>query len=66
MSQYKPWFFKGTLLGLIALISMGLGLLAIGSFAAHITDEGGQSWRWLPPVLAVIAASWAWVIFSVW
>jgi hypothetical protein len=50
LSQYKPWFFKGSLLAVPGLASLGLVLFAVGFVAAGVLGErnGLLAWAWTP------------------
>lgn len=66
MSQYKPWFFKGVPLATLGLFSLGLTLLAVGSFASSLLNGGERQikWPWIPAASLIIVAVTLWFILG--
>ena len=64
MSQYKPWFFKGSALSALGLLALAFIMLAVGSFTSSLlTDKDTrESWGWIPVASIVIVAASLWLI----
>ena len=66
MSQYKPWFLKGVPLATLGLFSLGLTLLAVGSFASSLLNGGERQikWPWIPAASLIIIAVTLWFVLG--
>ncbi len=66
MSQYKPWFFKGMSLATLGLLSLGVTLLAVGSFASSlISDRERQiGWPWISAASLIIVTVTVWFVLA--